>query len=90
MKYKGLLVVVGLLLLISLYIYKDYNDYQDNLNKEERTHVEYIFDTMNENEALSIGKNIFLDTIKVISYDYFDIEKDNLDNYNIYNNGNLL
>ena len=67
MKYKGLLVVVGLLLLISIYIYKDYNNYQDNLNKEERTHVEYIFDTMNESEALSIGKNIFLDTIKVIS-----------------------
>ncbi len=90
MKYKGLLVVVGLLLSISLYIYKDYNNYQNNLNKEERTHVEYIFDTMNESEALSIGKNIFLDTIKVISYDYFDIEKDNLDNYNIYNINNDL
>jgi hypothetical protein len=87
MKYKHLLLV-GVLLLVSLYIYKDYNSYKDNLNKDTRTKVEYIFGTMNEDEVLNKGKNIFLDTIKVISYDYFETEKDNSDNYNIYNINN--
>lgn len=85
MKYKSVLVIIIVFILFGLFIYKDYINYKESSSKNDRTKVEYIFNSMNEDKAKSIGENIFINVIKVISYDYFEVEKDVRDLDNIYN-----
>lgn len=86
MKYKVGLVITGILIIlfVSCFI-----DYKNNLKEKEvveppRTKIKYIFDNMSFKEALTIGEEKFLKTIKLVANDYFEYKKDIDDSFKKY------
>ena len=85
MKYKIGLVIISILIIILTIFYVDYRKSNKEItNNKERTKIEYIFGNLSYNQALTIGEDKFLKTIKLIGNDYFDYKKDIDDNYKRY------
>lgn len=86
MKYKVGLVITCILIIlfVSCFI-----DYKNNLKEKEvvespRTKIEYIFDNMSFKEALTVGEEKFLKTIKLVANDYFEYKMDIDDSFKKY------
>lgn len=85
MKYKIGLVIISVLIIILTIFYVDYRKSNKEItNNIDRTKIEYIFGNLSYNQALTIGEDKFLKTIKLIGNDYFDYKKDIDDNYKRY------
>lgn len=97
MKYKIILLIIGTLILISsslLYGYYNHlDDQKQTIRNEERTKVEYIFGNMTHSQALKIGEESFLNTIRLVANDYFDYflnEKDKPEKFLINGKDNYI
>ena len=80
MKYKIGLVIISILIIILTIFYVDYRKSNKEItNNKERTKIEYIFGNLSYNQALTIGEDKFLKTIKSRSKFDYEVDVDSSD-----------